>query len=104
MRFPSLSIPRRPEVPLTGLSRLATHAIVFSGILLYHNPKYLLLELPGLKKPRAKSPPLEINTSPSLIELFLVIRSVETHTPKRTDDTIKLRRFLGQFMTVISAQ
>ncbi|KAF8041349.1 hypothetical protein BT93_A0069 [Corymbia citriodora subsp. variegata] len=104
MRFPSLLILRRPEVSSTGLSRLAIHTTVFSGILLYHSPKYLWLELLGLKKPRAKSPPLEINTSPSLIELSLVIRSVERHALQRTDDINKLRRYLGQFMSMKSRQ
>lgn len=47
-----------------GLSRLATHTYVRSGMLLYHMPRCkLLLELAGEKNPRAKSPPLEMSSS-----------------------------------------
>lgn len=52
------------EGELIGLSRLATHTTVGSGILLYQIPMYnLRLELVGEKKPRAKSPPSETSLS-----------------------------------------
>jgi hypothetical protein len=48
-----------------GLSRLAIHTTVRSGMLWYQIPRYkLLLELVGEKKPRAKTRPSEMSMSP----------------------------------------
>jgi hypothetical protein len=70
---------RTPEVLCRGVSLFATQTMVCSEILLYHIPRYLVLELfCKLKKPSAKVPPtLEIKTSPSLIVWFSVMVSSE---------------------------
>nr|GLL28801.1 hypothetical protein CR513_16898 [Ipomoea trifida] len=55
--FPVLSMKRIPDVPLTGLSLLATQAAVSSGNFWNHIPTYRLpeVEFPGVKKPRAST-------------------------------------------------
>jgi hypothetical protein len=62
---------RNPEEPVIGLFLFATHTTVCSGILWYQIPRYLLVELPGLKNPSAKIFPLEIRRSPSLMVWFV---------------------------------
>uniref|UniRef100_A0A3N7FTL8 Uncharacterized protein n=1 Tax=Populus trichocarpa TaxID=3694 RepID=A0A3N7FTL8_POPTR len=52
---------------MIGSFLFATHTTVCSGILWYQIPRYLLVELPGLKNPSAKISPLEIRRSPSLM-------------------------------------
>jgi hypothetical protein len=53
------------EGVVVGLSRLATHTRVRSGMLWYQIPMYRLsLELVGEKKPSAKTPSLEMSMSP----------------------------------------
>ena len=48
-----------------GLSRLAIHKYVRSGMLLYHMPTYELeVEFFREKKPIAKTPPSDMSTSP----------------------------------------
>jgi len=47
---------------VAGVSRLATHTVVISGMPLYHMARYSLLGvvvLEGLKNPKAKAPPSE---------------------------------------------
>nr|GMD11425.1 hypothetical protein CR513_16898 [Ipomoea batatas] len=55
--FPVLSMKRIPDVPLTGLSLLATQAAVSSSNFWNHIPTYRLpeVEFPGVKKPRAST-------------------------------------------------
>nr|GMD02956.1 hypothetical protein KK1_037827 [Ipomoea batatas] len=54
-RFPVVSMKRIPDVPLTGLSLLATQTAICSGNFWNHIPTYRLpeVEFPGVKKPRA---------------------------------------------------
>jgi len=52
----------------SGCSLLATQTTVPGVILLYHIPKYLLLELPGLKNPSPKLPSAETTDSPSFMD------------------------------------
>ena len=58
---------------MIGSFLFATHTTVCSGILWYQIPRYLLVELPGLKNPSAKLFPSEIRTSPSLM-VWLVFK------------------------------
>jgi hypothetical protein len=58
---------------MIGSFLFATHTTVCSGTLWYLIPRYLLLELPGLKNPSAKLFPLEIRRSPSLM-VWLVFK------------------------------
>ena len=58
---------------MIGSFLFATHTTVCSGTLWYQIPRYLLLELPGLKNPSAKLFPLEIRRSPSLM-VWLVFK------------------------------
>jgi hypothetical protein len=54
------------ELLCTGVSLLATHRTMKGVKFLYHIPKYLPFEFPGLKKPISKVPPLA-SVSPSLM-------------------------------------
>ena len=58
---------------MIGSFLFATHTTVCSGILWYQIPRYLLVELPGLKNPSAKISPFEIRRSPSLM-VWLVFK------------------------------
>jgi hypothetical protein len=75
-----------PAEPLViGLSRLATHTYVRSGILLYHMPMYeFAVEFAGEKKPRAKTPPLDTSLSPVESGFPRVRRSSDSQ--KQTND------------------
>lgn len=77
-RFPFL-MERTDELSLRGVSLFATHTMVCSEILLYHIPRYRVLESGWrVKKPSANVPrSLETKTSPSLIEWFSVMVSSE---------------------------
>nr|GLL28799.1 hypothetical protein KK1_037827 [Ipomoea trifida] len=69
-RFPVLSMKRIPDVPLTGLSLLATQTTSFSGIFRYQSPTYRLpMEFPGVKKPRARR---NSNIPPSVNSLISI--------------------------------
>lgn len=60
---------------LIGVSRLATHTVVKTGIILYHMPRYqpvevvvlylLMMAEPGWKNPSANLPFLEMSLSPT---------------------------------------
>ncbi|KAK3424079.1 hypothetical protein EUGRSUZ_F00851 [Eucalyptus grandis] len=52
---------------LSGLFRLATQT-TFSGLNLYHIPKYLYWEFSGVKNPSSKLWPEETNLSPFLMD------------------------------------
>lgn len=68
-RFPSSPSPKTPwEFLASGFSLLATRITVCSEIVLYHMPRYLFVELPGLKKPNAKFPPAEVKVWLMLID------------------------------------
>uniref|UniRef100_A0A3N7FPY5 Uncharacterized protein n=1 Tax=Populus trichocarpa TaxID=3694 RepID=A0A3N7FPY5_POPTR len=58
---------------MIGSFLFATHTTACSGILWYQIPRYLLVELPGLKNPSAKIYPSEIRGSPSLM-VWLVFK------------------------------
>lgn len=59
-----------------GLSRLATHTTLHSGMLWYHMPTYnVTVEFVGEKKPRAKAPPSETSLLPGGSGFASVTRS-----------------------------
>ncbi|KAI8531518.1 hypothetical protein RHMOL_Rhmol11G0142400 [Rhododendron molle] len=100
-RFPSLLRDRTPEVPLIGLSLLATQTKVFSEILLYHIPTYLRLEFPGLKNPSAKVSTLDTKTSPSLMNWVGVKVSMEVQNLMKRNGSSKLKtHFSGTIVLV----
>ncbi|GMQ04201.1 hypothetical protein CsSME_00049702 [Camellia sinensis var. sinensis] len=84
-RFPCWSIDIAPDVPLIGLSRLATQTTVCLEILWYHIPTYLRLDVPfpGLKNPSAKVSLLETKRSPSLMGWVGVMVSLDLQNPKK---------------------
>lgn len=73
-RFPSTER-RKTGGELLGIgdSLLATHMVVRFGIVLYHMPKYVLVEFLGVKKPNAKLPPSEIKVWLKLMDLVKVM-------------------------------
>jgi hypothetical protein len=74
-----------------GLSRLAIHTTVHSGMLLYQIPRYkLLLDLVGEKKPRAKTPPSDMTMLPGESEFSCVTVSWSLDSQKELK--IKNRR------------
>ena len=58
--------PSTPEVPVSGLSRLATQTTA-SVDAENHIPTYLLMGTPGEKNPRVKAPPAETSVWPSVM-------------------------------------
>jgi hypothetical protein len=60
------SIGAEEVVLIAGVSRLATHTTVSSGMLLYHMPRYSFagVEFEGLKKPKTNDPPSEMMVLP----------------------------------------
>jgi hypothetical protein len=67
---------------MIGWFLFATHTTVCSGTLWYQIPRYLLLELPGLKNPSAKLFPSEIRRSPSLMVWFVFKESRDVQDEK----------------------
>ena len=92
---------RTPEESLMGAFLFATHTTVFGVTLTYQIPRYLKLELPGLKKPKAKLLPLEIKDWPSLMDWFVVKVSREVENLKKRMIRIKeLNIFFFQHILV----
>ena len=60
IRVPSSNIVRTLEESLRGFSLIDTHMTVQTDTLLYHIPRYRLVEFTGLKNPSLKALPLEI--------------------------------------------
>jgi hypothetical protein len=77
-----------------GLSRLAIHTTVRSGMLWYQIPRYkLLLELVGEKKPRANTRPSEMRMSPGETEFAFVSWSLDSRKQlkiKKEEENVKV--------------
>jgi hypothetical protein len=84
-----------------GVSRLATHTTVSSGMLLYHMPRYSLAgvpeELEGLKKPNAKEPSSETMVAPGESGLPGTSRSCDAHNGRN-------RRIIAAVQQVTASQ
>ena len=73
-RLPLLLMVSCPYESVSGLFLFATH-ITALGAVLYHIPKYLLLDFPGEKKPNSKVWPEESSVLPSVMDCVRVMKS-----------------------------
>ena len=74
-----------------GLFLFAAHTTVL-GVLLYHIPKYLFLELPGEKKPSSKLWPEETKVSPLLIDWSILMESPAIQKSKGNEKQIQTQK------------
>lgn len=88
-KVPLALIHKVPEELVTGFFRLATHIIVWSAMLLYHRPRYRLVVLAGVKKPKAKRVLEDIRISLSARGWAGVMTSLEVQEERKIESSMR---------------
>ncbi|KAK2984740.1 hypothetical protein RJ640_004565 [Escallonia rubra] len=87
--YRSAAVPKLSSNLMPG--NLVSHGTV-SGIVLYHIPKYLFLELPGEKKPSSNFWPKETSVCPSVSDWFEASVYAAMEKFKKVEETIKAEK------------